>query len=83
MYDFADGEIFGNMKMMNDKREQFETILEQKMTKLVKKLEIMESHKHCSFQQIDGFFEELVLRARSRCAQLKAEFEQVEAKEKL
>ena len=23
-----DGEIFGNMKLMNDKREQFETVIE-------------------------------------------------------
>ena len=43
----------------------------------------METHKHLTFQQIDKFFEEFIQKAKARCTQLKAEFESVEANEKL
>ncbi len=55
------------MKLMNDKREQFETVIEQKVVKLHKKMEAMEAHRSSTYQQIDKFFEDVIEKAKARC----------------
>lgn len=48
------------MKLMNDKREHFETIIETKLDKVLKKLDVLENNQKATFEQIDKVFEEVI-----------------------
>ncbi len=71
------------MKAMNNKREHFETLAEQKREKIIKKLEELNDNKDKTFDQIEKYFEELIQKARQRCRELKQQYEMIEMKERL
>eukprot|EP00347_Sterkiella_histriomuscorum_P006037 403354304 len=70
------------MKLMNEKREQFESLIESKMEKVLRKIENIDKHKLSTYDQIDKYFEELIKKAKQRCQALKSEFDKIELKEK-
>ena len=55
-----DGEIFEHMKAMNNKREYFESLADQKKDRIIRKIEDLDKHKEKTFDQIDKYFEELI-----------------------
>ena len=78
-----DGEIFSNMKLMNEKRELFLAILGRKKDKSLGKIESINQHKEKTFDEIDSFFNEIIKKAEARRQKLKAEYLEIEAKERL
>lgn len=70
------------MKLMNDKREYFEQIINKKRDKLLKKIDDLDSHKHHTFDQIDTLFADVIERIKARQEALKKEYETIEQKER-
>jgi len=67
-------EIQNSMRLMDEKRELFEEILERKKHKLLTKLERLERSKEEAFEKIDAFFDEVIKRAVRRKDTLKHQF---------
>ena len=56
------------MKLMNDKRDHFESIIESRLQKVLKKLDSMEGSKKKSWEDIDKVFDEVIEKAKARCS---------------
>jgi gas vesicle protein len=62
-----DGEIYSNMKLMNDKRESWDKILSRKRDKVVQKIADMDMHKEKVFDDMEKFFNQIIEKAKARC----------------
>ena len=59
------------MKLMNEKREQFEVVISRKREKILKKIEDLDVHRKETFDQIEDFFQQVVEKVKARTEQLK------------
>jgi hypothetical protein len=48
------------MKLMNEKRELFDSIIGRKKEKVLNKIEIIDQQKDETFKEIDSFFNQII-----------------------